>query len=270
MSPTKAARPFAPAIERLDRHPAAAVDARERLVEAGVDVEPRRHHVEAAERTGEAIERDRPVGLRSPRNDRDRKIALQMVTLRTGRGPNAGWRSPRCLLKPPLNLPEPSSATPTGPNGVASAMLLSATSSTKLGSSNGLFVGGGRSRSIWPQLTLPWIRPSAQPHAAREDPIDLEAAVPLQPHLDDRVLGDEVRPLGIADDQIVDLLRAEADAVEVIARGDSAPLELALQIMRGDRPPLDPDDARSRSRAGSAGRVRRTWRSGPSGVRAGR
>ncbi len=69
---------------------------------------------------------------------------------------------------PPLNRPEPTSATPTGPNGVASAMLLSATSSTKFGSANGLLVGGGRSRSIWPQLTLPWIsRPRSRTPRAK-------------------------------------------------------------------------------------------------------
>ena len=37
-------------------------------------------------------------------------------------------------LNPPLSRPEPCAATPTGPNGVASEMLLSATSSTMFGS----------------------------------------------------------------------------------------------------------------------------------------
>ncbi len=57
---------------------------------------------------------------------------------------------------PPLNLPWPSIARPSGPNGVASDMLLSAISSAKLGNANGLFDGGGIILSIWPQLTRPW------------------------------------------------------------------------------------------------------------------
>ena len=59
-------------------------------------------------------------------------------------------------LEAAAELAAPSSAIPTGPNGVASEMLLSATSTAKFGSSNGLLLGGGISLSIWPQLTLPW------------------------------------------------------------------------------------------------------------------
>ena len=50
------------------------------------------------------------------------------------------------------------------------------------------------------------------------------------------------RPLRITDYEITHLLRAEAYAVEMIARGDSALLELALQKMRRDRAALNPDD----------------------------
>ncbi len=57
------------------------------------------------------------------------------------------------------------------------------------------------------------------------------------------MLRDEIGPVGVADDEIVNLLRAEADAVEAIARGDPAPLEFAFEIMRGDRPAFEPDDA---------------------------
>ena len=53
---------------------------------------------------------------------------------------------------------------------------------------------------------------------------------------------DEVGMLGIADDQVVHFLGPQPDAVEVIGRGHAAPLEFAFQIVRGDRPPLDPDD----------------------------
>ncbi len=42
---------------------------------------------------------------------------------------------------------------PSGPNGVARLMLLSATSRTKSGKLNGLPLGGGSNLSTWPQLT---------------------------------------------------------------------------------------------------------------------
>ena len=140
-------------------------------------------------------------------------------------------------------MPLPWSATPTGPNGVASAMVLSAMSSAKLGSWNGLLLGGGSNLSTWPQLTLPLT--SGRAAGRRGHKCDnFEAAVPLEPHLDDRVAGDEIGPLGIADDEVVHLLGAQADAVESVAGGDAAPLELAFEEMRGDRPPLDPDQRR--------------------------
>ena len=85
-------------------------------------------------------------------------------------------------------------------------------------------------------------QPAAQPHAARHDAIDFEAAVPLQPHLDDRVAGCEIGALGIADHQVVDFLRAQPDAIEMVCRLDPSPLELALEEVGRDRPPLDPDD----------------------------
>ena len=55
-------------------------------------------------------------------------------------------------------------------------------------------------------------------------------------------LGDEVGPLRVADDQVADLLRPEARAVEMIARLDAAPLELALEEMRRDGATLRPQD----------------------------
>ena len=76
---------------------------------------------------------------------------------------------------------------------------------------------------------------------AGDHAIDLEIAVPLEAHLDQRVTGDEVGPPRIADDEVADLLRPEPDPVEMIARLDVPPLELPFQEMRGDRPTLDPD-----------------------------
>jgi len=46
-------------------------------------------------------------------------------------------------LKPPLSWPSPWRANPTGPKGVASAMLLSAMSSAKFGKAKGLLLDGG-------------------------------------------------------------------------------------------------------------------------------
>jgi hypothetical protein len=83
-------------------------------------------------------------------------------------------------------------------------------------------------------------QPAAEPHAAGDDAIDLEAAVELQVHLDDRVACDEIGMPGIANHQVADFLGAEADAVQMILGLHSAPLELALEEVSGDRPALDP------------------------------
>src|SRR6185437_2228856 len=83
---------------------------------------------------------------------------------------------------------------------------------------------------------------AAEANAASDHAIDLEASVPFEPHLDDRALRREVRMIRIANDEIADLLGPETDLVEVVFRLDSAPLELALEIVRSDLPPVDPDD----------------------------
>ena len=84
-------------------------------------------------------------------------------------------------------------------------------------------------------------QPAAQPHAARDDPVDFEASVPLHAHLDLGEAGRDVRLLRIADHEIADLLGPETHAVQMVAGLDAAPLKLALQIMRGDRLAFDPD-----------------------------
>ena len=50
--------------------------------------------------------------------------------------------------------------------------------------------------------------------------------------------------LRIADDEVADLLRAQADAVELIGRADAALLELPLQEFGRDRPARDPHGRR--------------------------
>ena len=83
-------------------------------------------------------------------------------------------------------------------------------------------------------------QPPAQPDAAREDPIDLDRSVPFDPHLDLGEPRGEVRPLGIADDEVADLLGAQPDPVEPVGRLHAAPLELALEEVGRDRPAGDP------------------------------
>jgi hypothetical protein len=56
------------------------------------------------------------------------------------------------------------------------------------------------------------------------------------------VAGDEVRMPRIANDEVVNLLGPQPHAVEMIAGGDSSPLEFALEIVSGDRAALDPHD----------------------------
>ena len=85
MSPMKLARPLAPATRVRDRHPAAAVDAGEGFVEAGLGVEARRGDVEAAGRAAETVECDRTVDLRPPGNHRHGDVGAQV-----GRGAAAG------------------------------------------------------------------------------------------------------------------------------------------------------------------------------------
>src|SRR6185437_6169094 len=68
--------------------------------------------------------------------------------------------------------------------------------------------------------------PPAQPDSASDDPVHGEIAVPFEMHLDDGVARDEVRMTGIADNEVVDLLGTEADAIEMIAGCDPSFFEL--------------------------------------------
>ena len=111
-------------------------------------------------------------------------------------------------------------------------------------------IGGGRSLSIWPQLTFPWTRRprSRTPRAKTRNTSKLPSHFSRIWMI--RVARREVRPPGIADDEVMDFLGAKADPVEMVAGLDSAPLELAFEEMGRDRPPLDPhhrddDDQRS-------------------------
>ena len=44
----------------------------------------------------------------------------------------------------------------------------------------------------------------------------------------------------VANDQIADLLSAQADPIEVVAGLDAPPLQLSLQVIAGDRAAFDP------------------------------
>ena len=69
--------------------------------------------------------------------------------------------------------------------------------------------------------------------------------------------------LGIADDEVADLLRAETDPIEVIACLNAAPLELALEEMRRDWPPLNPYGSDRDREQDQHARAPRTWRCAP-------
>ena len=197
-------------------------------------------------RAGEAVERDRPVDLRPARDDRDRddKREYWSRAQRPGDQLRADDRGAAREAAAQLAVPFEREADRAERRRQRDAAVGDV--ETKFGQRERL-VARRRQQLVDLAPADPAVdQPAAQPHAARDDPINLEIAVPLQPRLDDREAGDEVGALGVADDEVADLLGPQADPVEVIARGDAAPFELALQIMRGDRPPLDPDDARSR------------------------
>ena len=156
-------------------------------------------------------------------------------------GARRGAEAASLPLNPPARLPRPWSAKPSGPKGVASAIVVSATSTTISGNLNGLPVGAGSNLSICPQLTLlPTTRP-LQPHAARRDAVEFDAAVPLQPHLHQRDARGQVGVGGIADDEVADLLGAQPDAVEVVGRLDPALLQFAGDDVGRDRLARQPD-----------------------------
>ena len=62
----------------------------------------------------------------------------------------------------------------------------------------------------------------------------------MQPQLDQRIAGDEVGVFGVADHEVSHDLGAQPDPVELVGGLDSAPLELALEDVGGDRPARDP------------------------------
>ena len=161
-------------------------------------------------------------------------------------------------------MPLPSSATPTGPNGVASAIVASRDVQGEIGQLEGLVAGRRKQLVDLAPADLAVDQAPAQPHSAGIDPINLEAAVPPQAHLDDRVTRREVGMPWVADDQVVHFLGAKPDAIEMIGRGDSAPLEFAFEEMGGDRPALDPDHGDHSDQQQQHARARRSWRSGPS------
>ena len=134
MSPVKVARPLAPAVSVLIAIrplPSMLVKASLKLALAsnrGATTSKRlAGQAKLSSVTG-------PSMLRPARDDRDGDDWCAGWSRAQRPGTSRGLATAAWPLKPPLSLPLPSSATPTGPNGVASAMLLSAMSSAKLGS----------------------------------------------------------------------------------------------------------------------------------------
>ena len=83
--------------------------------------------------------------------------------------------------------------------------------------------------------------PAPHAHPARGDQADARAGEAEQ-DLDLDPAGDEVRPARIADRQIFEHLGAEADPLHVVGRGDSAPGQLAVDIIGRELDPHRPDD----------------------------
>ena len=75
--------------QRLDRHPPAAIDGGEGLVEARLGVESRGDDLEPAHRAGEAVERDRAVNPRAPRDYRDSGVETEIF------GAASAWNQAR-------------------------------------------------------------------------------------------------------------------------------------------------------------------------------
>ena len=143
-------------------------------------------------------------------------------------------------LKPPVRLPVPVSAKPSLPKGVCKADAAVGDVQDHVGQSERLV---GRRRKELADLApdhLALLDPALQADASRDDAIDAHAARERPAHLDERVAGDQVGILRIADNQIAHDLRAKAHAVELIGRADAALLELPLQHFRRDGPASDP------------------------------
>ena len=155
------------------------------FVEASLRVEPRSNHVEAAggaARSRSASQAPRPSGCRA--TTATARLARRSFAAHLP-GTSHGLASATCPLKPPLKPP---------------GAFRSKSDRTERGSKRDAAVGniqndvGQRERLVrWRReqpvdlapADLAMDQPPAKPHASRDDPVDFEAAVPLQPHLDD-------------------------------------------------------------------------------------
>ncbi len=226
-----------------DRHPAAAIEVGQGLVKAGLGVESGGDDVDMAGWAVEAVERDRALGIRMPRRHRDREVGAQVQRLAPSRHqPGAGDRG--TALEAAAEAPLALNRGPDRPEGRGQRDGRIGDVDGDVGQLERLLLGGRRGKQFvdLAPADAPVHQPAAQPDAARDDAIDFEIAVPFEAHLHLGQASGEVGPLGIADDEIADLLRAEADAVERVSRGDPAALEFAREEVRRDWAPLDPHD----------------------------
>ena len=227
--------------EGRDRHSAAAVHVAEQFVEDRFGIEARRGDVEAAGGTGKASERQRPIDVRMARDDRDRDKGAQV-------GRDAAPRLERrtdnrgMTCKAAAKLAVAGQRKSDRSKGRGQRNRAVGDVQYEIGQSE-RFVARRRHQlvNLAPADAAVDQLP-AEPNSARDDAVNFEATVPFQPRFDLREARHEVGVLWIADDQVADLLGPQADPVEVVCRGDAAPLQLAFQIMGGDRPPLDPDE----------------------------
>ena len=208
------ARPFAPGGRgRRERQAPASVEASESLGKARIDLHPRLVEDEIARRAGEAGRTDRSSTC-------GRRAVTPTVTKALNRssvqapGRSLGAEAASFPRKPPDKLPRPSSAKPKGPYGVASAIVASFRSTARSGSVNGLPAWRRKQLVDLAPADAVADHPALQPNAARRDAIDLDLAVPLDPHLHHGLARGQVGVGGIADDKVAELLRAKANPIE--------------------------------------------------------
>ena len=226
-------------VAALRGEPRIAVEAGEALAERTVELEMRRFQQEIARRAGKALGDEWAFDVRSAGDDphggqgaHARQPAASEVQVRAGRrdlsleaaGEVAGARDGEA------ELPERRLEPDAGVGDVED----------DVGQGEGL-VRGRRHHlaDVAPDDTVVH-HLALQPDPARNDSIDAHASGQAPAQLDHGVASDEVGVLRVADDEIADDLRPEADALELIGCSDATLLELLVQDFAGDRTARDP------------------------------
>ena len=175
---------------------------------------------------------------------------------RTGRERAEGWRAPPALEPAAEPCPLPWTANPTGPNGVASEMVLSSTSTRTRAAQTACCSAAAtacRSGPSSPGREQP-ARAAARPAPRPDTPRSCRSTSAASGYC---MLRDEIRPPGIADHKVADLLGTEPYLIEVIAavtprrsnsRLNSAWRSAAARSRRRRRASEEQDEQRERQR----------------------